>query len=211
MHTVVVKNATTVLCNKVPPLIWYYKWTHLTNQSICTSYLSLFPRPPHPAFVTCSTKSGGKAWTDLSRDACCCCHIQSAHIWVCSLPFTLLSLDSVRSFCSVCPASPVATGSIVASYSMWCQQQHASRDKFVQAFSPLFVPQATKAGCGGLGMRLELPSVKGLAGLFQLNVVNSVAVRKHVFFKMLFHPAREWSGIHGTPRLCSCACYQSLP
>ena len=38
-------------------------------------------------------------------------------------PFTLLSLNSVRSFCSVCPASLIATGSIVASYSMW----HRSR------------------------------------------------------------------------------------
>jgi len=25
-----------------------------------------------PAFVTCSTKSGGKAWMDLSHDACRC-------------------------------------------------------------------------------------------------------------------------------------------
>ena len=46
---------------------------------------------------------------------------------------------------------------------------------------------------------VELPSVKGPAGLFQLNVVNSVAVRQHVFYKMLFHQAQEWSGIHGTP------------
>ena len=117
---------------------------------------SLIPRPPHPAFVTCSTKSGGKAWTDSSRDACHCWrHVQSVHIWVCSLPFTLLSLDSVRSFCSVCPASPIATGSIVGSYSTWRQQRHASRDKSVQAFPPLFVLQATKAGRGGLGMRLR--------------------------------------------------------
>ena len=68
-------------------------------------------------------KSVGKAWTDLSRDTCRCWrHIQSAHIWVCSLPFTLLSLNSVRSFCSVCPVSPIPTGSIVASYSTWRQQ-----------------------------------------------------------------------------------------
>jgi len=31
-----------------------------------------------------------------------------------------------------------------------------SRDKSVQAFSPLFVLQATKAGCGGLGTRLGM-------------------------------------------------------
>jgi len=36
----------------------------------------------------------------------------------------------------------------------WCQQQHASRDKSVQAFPPLFILQATKAGRGGLGTRL---------------------------------------------------------
>jgi len=36
------------------------------------SYISLVPRPPRPAFVACSMKSGGKAWTDLSRDACRC-------------------------------------------------------------------------------------------------------------------------------------------
>jgi len=96
---------------------------------------SLVPRPPCPAFVACSMKSGGKAWTDLSHDACCCWRpVQSAHIWVCSLPFTLLSLNSIRSFCSVCPASSIATGSIVASYSTWRQQRHASRDKSVQAF-----------------------------------------------------------------------------
>jgi len=46
-----------------------------------------------------------------------CCgwrHVQSAHFWVCSLPFTLLSLNSVHSFCSVCLVSPITTGSIVA-------------------------------------------------------------------------------------------------
>ena len=33
---------------------------------------SLVPRPPPSAFVVaCSTKSGGKAWKDLSCDACC--------------------------------------------------------------------------------------------------------------------------------------------
>jgi len=37
---------------------------------------SLVPRPPCPAFVTCSTKRGEKAWMDLSRYACrCWCHV----------------------------------------------------------------------------------------------------------------------------------------
>jgi len=33
---------------------------------------SLVPRPPCPAFVACSMKSGEKDWTDLSRDAYRC-------------------------------------------------------------------------------------------------------------------------------------------
>jgi len=33
---------------------------------------NLVPRPLRPAFVACNTKSGEKAWTDLSRDACHC-------------------------------------------------------------------------------------------------------------------------------------------
>jgi len=33
---------------------------------------SVVPRPPRPAFVACSTKSGEKAWTDLSHNACRC-------------------------------------------------------------------------------------------------------------------------------------------
>jgi len=95
-------------------------------------------------------KSGEKAWTDLSCDACRCWrHVQSAHIRFCFLSFTLLDLNSVRSFCSVCPARPIATGSIMASYSTWRQQQHASHDKSVQAFSLFFILQATKAGCRG--------------------------------------------------------------
>ena len=61
-------------------------------------YDSLVPWPPHLAFVACSMKCGGKAWKDLSRDACLCWHhVQSAHIWVYSLPFSLLSPNSVHS------------------------------------------------------------------------------------------------------------------
>jgi len=56
--------------------------------SVSVVIATLIPRPPRPAFVTCSTKSGEKAWTDLSRDVCCCWrHVQSAHTWVYSLPF----------------------------------------------------------------------------------------------------------------------------
>jgi len=117
--------------------------------------LASFPGLHAQLLLLAVRKSGGKAWKDLSRDEChCWCHVLSAHIWVCSLPFTLLSLNSVRSFCSICPASLIATGSIVASYSTWHQQWHAPRDKSFQAFPPLFVLQATKTGRGGLGTRL---------------------------------------------------------
>ena len=115
-----------------------------------------------PSFCRLQYEKRGKAWMDLSHDACrCWCHVQSAHIWACSLPFTLLSLNSVRCFCSVCPASPIATGSIIASYSTWHQQRHASPDKSFQAFPPLFMLQATKAGHGGLGTRLIESAVWG--------------------------------------------------
>ena len=49
--------------------------TSVTDRSIDTllDYGQLVPRPPRPALsLACSTKSGEKAWTDLSRDACCC-------------------------------------------------------------------------------------------------------------------------------------------
>jgi len=82
------------------------------------SSCSLVPRPPRPAFITCSTKSGGRpgrtyhvmrATADVMFSLLMSGFVLS--------PFTLLSLNSVCSFCSVCPASPIATGSIVASYS----------------------------------------------------------------------------------------------
>jgi len=104
------------------------------------------------SFVTYSIKSGGE---DLEGFITWCMPLlMSLSVWVCSLPFSLLSGNSVRSFCSVCSASLIATGSIMASYSTWCQQWHTSRDKSFQAFPPLFVLQTTKAGCGGLGTRL---------------------------------------------------------
>ena len=102
---------------------------------------SLVPTHTHTQLLSLAAqkKNQGKAWKDLSRDACCCwLHVLSAHIWICSLPFSLLSLNSVR-FRSVCPASPIATGSIVANYSKWHQQWHAARHKSFQAFPPFFV------------------------------------------------------------------------
>jgi len=40
------------------------------------NYTSLVPRPPHPAFVACSMKSGEKARKDLSHDAYHCSDIR---------------------------------------------------------------------------------------------------------------------------------------
>jgi len=76
-------------------------WQHCRHPYIRIQYLdlvipSLAPRPPRPVFVACSTKKGRRK--DLPCDACRCWHhVQSAHTWVYSLPFTLLSLNSVRS------------------------------------------------------------------------------------------------------------------
>ena len=93
--------------------------------------ISLVLRPSCPAFVACSTKSRGRPGRTY------CVMRAAADVTfslVCSLSFTLLSLNSVCPFCSVCPASPIADGSIVASYSTWHQPRHASRDKSIQAF-----------------------------------------------------------------------------
>jgi len=117
--------------------------------------LASFPGVHVQLLLLVVRKVGGRPWRIYHvRHAAAWHHVQSAHNWVCSLPFTLLSLNSVRSFCSVCPVSSIATGSIMASYSTWHQQRHTSRDKSFQAFPPLFVLQATKAGRGGQGTRL---------------------------------------------------------
>jgi len=77
---------------------------------------SLFPRPPRPAFVACSTKSRGRPGQTY--------HVMRATADVMFslltsgfVLSTLLSLNPVHSFCSVCPVRAIATGSIMASYS----------------------------------------------------------------------------------------------
>ena len=108
----------------------HLSWPHLSMHLHLASFPGL-----HAQLLSLAVQKAGEAWTDLSRDVCHGWHhVQSAHVWVCSLHFTLLSLNSVCSFCSICPASPIATGSIVAMYSTWRQPRHASRDKSVQAF-----------------------------------------------------------------------------
>jgi len=44
----------------------HIRWMHHTTHTSP----SLVPRPPCPAFVACSMKSGERAWKDLSGDAC---------------------------------------------------------------------------------------------------------------------------------------------
>ena len=125
----------------------------MTIHSACkqTPYIASFPGL-HAQLLSLAVWKAGEGLDGFIT--WCMPRLMSCSVWVCSLPFPLLSLNSVRSFCSVCPVSPIATGSIVASYSMWRQPRHASRDKSIQAFPPLFVLQATKAGRGGLGTRL---------------------------------------------------------
>jgi len=57
-------------------------------------------------------------WISVQNDSLSCetC-IEGMSVRRQFLYIDLLSLNSVRSFCSVCPVSPIATGSIVASYS----------------------------------------------------------------------------------------------
>jgi len=59
----------------------------------------------------------------------------------------------------------------------WPQQQHTSRDKSFQALSSLFVLQATKAGCRGLGTRLPA------------TVCATSAHNYHSFLFFVFHSA----------------------
>jgi len=91
-----------------PPPYYHYVYVHL--------FASLVPRPPCPALSLAVRKAGGRPGRiyHVMRAAADVTFSLHAHIWVCSLSFTLLSLNSVRSFCSVCPVSPIATGLIIA-------------------------------------------------------------------------------------------------
>ena len=75
---------------------WWTDWTNESGESGYTQFcgpfpgntyathalqvmrlvvnISLVPSPPPPAFLACSMKSRGKAWKNLSHDACCCWH-----------------------------------------------------------------------------------------------------------------------------------------
>ena len=69
----------------------------------------------------------------------------------------------------------------------WRQQWHASCDKSFQAFPLIFVLQATKAGCGGLEMRLVNP--------FRIPLHRS-NIHAHLFVQI-----SKWSVLQ--TRLCS--------
>ena len=56
----------------------------------------LIPRPPCPAFVACSTKSGGKAWKDyhVMHAATDVTRLSLARIHVCAIAIALSMLAS---------------------------------------------------------------------------------------------------------------------
>jgi len=95
-----------------------------------TIYLKLWPSP---TFVSCSTKSGGRPGRTyhVMRAAADVMFIQFAHVWVCCLPFTLLSLNSVR---SLKMASPSGSGQPLSSEdpNPGCHIDETSREQQLQ-------------------------------------------------------------------------------
>ena len=158
-------------------VIW---WCHHVLLLYCMhpNLLASFPGLHAQLLLLALRKARGRPGRIFLRDAC---HwdVQSAHVWVCSLSFSLLSLNSV------CPASPIATESIVASYSTWRQQQHASRNKSFQAFPPLFILQTTKIwawrpGNKATNLPLQCVCVRETCGLdneLWLRAANSAELR----------------------------------
>ena len=131
-------------------VIW---WCHHVLLLYCMhpNLLASFPGLHAQLLLLALRKARGRPGRIFLCDACHCWrHVQSAHVWVCSLSFSLLSLNSV------CPESPIATESIVASYSTWRQQQHASHNKSFQAFPRFSYYKQQKYGRGGLGTRLPI-------------------------------------------------------
>ena len=86
---------------------------------MCTSVLALFPGLHAQLLSLTVQKAGGRPGRiyQVMRAAADVTFSLLTSGFVLSPSFTLPSLNSVHSFCSVCPASPIATGSIVASYS----------------------------------------------------------------------------------------------
>jgi len=78
-------------CGSTPSLVHRVK---------STVKASIVYRSPHPAFVACSTKSGGKAWKDLSHNACRCWRhlarlsLVSSRFHVCVIPRVVSMLAS---------------------------------------------------------------------------------------------------------------------
>ena len=119
---------------------------------------SLIPRSPHPDFVTCSTKSGGKAWKDLSR---CLPLLTSCTVATCSHNRSSCN-QTHRTNCTERMNWIQGKKSEGGEDKPRCEQtEHDVSSGMHHVINPsrpsppLFVLQATKAGRGGLGMRLR--------------------------------------------------------
>ena len=72
-----------------------------------------------------------------------------------------------------------------ASTPSFCTLQQASRDISVQVFPPLFVLQATKAGCGGLGTKVaQTTIIKEMH--FVLNFTQQVISELYIMIQFVF-------------------------
>ena len=107
-----------LLYNLYWPLFNYIRMSDFLLQVCQQGLLASFPGL-HAQLLPLAVRKAGEGLDGFIM--CCVQRLTSfsvcSHLG-CSLPFTLLSMNSVRSFCAVCPVSPIATGLIVASYSM---------------------------------------------------------------------------------------------
>ena len=139
----------------ITPLLVWMHWVTMSNVKSTGLSLSLVPRPPCPALSLAVRKAGGRPGRIY--------HIMRAIV---DVTFSLLTSGFVLSPSLFFPWIQFV---LSVQFVLWVrllldqlwlatvrQQWHTSCDKSVQAFSPLFVLQATKAGRGGLGMRLVI-------------------------------------------------------
>jgi len=128
--------------------------------SCSCSYSSLVPRPPRPAFVACSMKAGGRpgriyhvmrATADVTFSLLTSGFVLSPSLFFPWIQF-VLSVQFVLWVWLLLDRLWLATVRDVSSGT-----HHVINP--VQAFSPLFILQATKAGRGGLGTRLGVLSM----------------------------------------------------
>jgi len=104
----------------------------------------LVPRPPRPAFVAYSTKSGGKAW---KHDVCHCWHhiLQLATIDPVAIGLAGQTEQKERTEFRERRLKGREQTQMWTDW-MWRQQRHASRDKSFQAFPLLSYCKQQKLG-----------------------------------------------------------------